>query len=544
RSVTTPQFPHAVSGEGLLCAASSLPGANPASSSVLSLRSNMVHRLPYDVQLAILGLLGARDVVRLCLTCRALYSLMADRTLWHHALSRLLSVFPQPQLSRRMNQLTANELKAHVVHSVRLDRDWHRVDYAPRLVRNFTCDSAVEHVSLVAGGEWLVVVLYDGSLQLRALSTPTATPVATLSHALTEGESVFYLSSRQSFTDEHEDLVILQMGVRYDQCTIYVYHIAVVAPDPAFALVGKVSVTGSVWCCASGGRSLVYGLESDSGDMVLYVCPVGTDSADSPPRAQVAMNIGPWSADEDFSISVLSERQLLLAYHGGLAVYDVPAPHPDAPQSPQTTVAMPVPVPVPVQPIWSRRCDIGSGIYRISQYSWDTRHRRRYPVVVAGTHALHVLRVSPSLDPVTDSVVPTVDYRTIPYPFNANTSIPAGWVRTRTDAGHMGLGAVGLRRAIWDSTEARNGALHVHFRTYSLPRAILDLGADDPDFGGGGDAELGGRAGRGRMGGFTVTLDPEEHLVSVCMDEASGRVCLLLNNIVTGARRISVIDAV
>ncbi|KAI0648495.1 hypothetical protein C8Q79DRAFT_906018 [Trametes meyenii] len=471
----------------------------------------MAHRLPYDVQLAILRLLGTRDAVRLCMTCRALYSLTADRTLWYHALSRLLSVFPQPQLSRRISQFTADELKAHVVHSARLDRYWHRIDYAPRLVRNFRCDSAVEHVSLVAGGEWLVLVLYDGSLQLRALHTPAAAPVATLSHALTEGESVFYLSSRQSFTDQHEDLVILQMGVRYDQCTIYVYHVAVVAPAPVFALVGKVSVTGSVWCCASGGRSLVYGLESDSGDMVLHVCPVGTDSPGSPPRAQVAMNIGPWSADEDFSISVLSERQLLLAYHGGLA------------------------------PVWSRRCDIGSGIYRISPYSWDTHHQRRYPVVVAGTHALHVLRVSPSLGPDPEGT-PTIDYRAISYPFNVNS--PAGGGRTWRDVGHMGLGAVGLRRAIWDSTEARNGALHVHFRTYSLPRAILDLGADDPDFGGSGDAELGERAGRGRMGGFTVTLDPEEHLVSVCMDEASGRVCLLLNNIVTGARRISVIDAV
>ena len=88
------------------------------------------------------------------------------------------------------------------------------------------------------------------------------------------------------------------------------------------------------------------------------------------------------------------------------------------------------------------------------------------------------------------------------------------------------------------STEARNGALHVHFRTYSLPRSILDLREDDPDF---GREALGVT---GRIGSFMVALDPEEHLVNLCLEEGSGRVCLLLNNIVTGARRISVIDAV
>ena len=40
-------------------------------------------------------------------------------------------------------------------------------------------------------------------------------PAVTLSHTLTEDESIFYLSSRVSLTNDHEDLVILQMGVRY-----------------------------------------------------------------------------------------------------------------------------------------------------------------------------------------------------------------------------------------------------------------------------------------------------------------------------------------
>ncbi|CDO71929.1 hypothetical protein BN946_scf184940.g76 [Trametes cinnabarina] len=415
----------------------------------------------------------------------ALHRFMNDRSLWHHALSRLLGIFPQPYLSRRLQELTADELKAYVIHSAKLDTRWHRVDYRPREVRNFQCDSTVEHVNLVAGGSWVVVVLYNGTLQLQELGAPC--PAVTLSHCLTEEESVFYLSSRLSFSDDHEDLVILQMGVR--QCNIYVYHVSVVDPMPAFRLVGKISVTGFIWCC----------------EMVLHVCAIDTDNPE-PQRPQVSMNIGSWSADEDFSISVLSEHQLLLTHHGGLSLYEIPSASPDATQARR------------VRPAWSKRCDIGSGIYRISSFSWDAH---RHPVVVIGTHALHVLR------PGNSGEGADVDYREIPYPLSPGTRL-----------GYMGLGSVGLRRAIWDCTEARNGALHVHFCTYSLPRSILGLHEDDPDFGREGIGVS------GRIGSFMVALDPEEHLVNLCLEESSGRVCLLLNNIVTGARRISVIDAV
>ncbi|KAH9857457.1 hypothetical protein C2E23DRAFT_719497 [Lenzites betulinus] len=471
--------------------------------SACSARRPMLNRLPYDVLLGIVQLLGARDVVRLCSTCRALYGLMDDRSMWHEALSRLLLLFPQPDLARRLARLSAEELKTQVLLSAQLDRLWHGMDFRPRLIQYFHCDGNVEHVNLVAGGRWLVVVLYDGSLQLHQLGAPA--PAVTLSHSLTEDESVFYLSSRQSFTDDHEDLIILQMGVRYNQCNIYVYHVALVDPSPTFVLVGKISVTGSVWCCASGGGYLVYGLESGGGDMILHVCPVGADASEGKPSRRLSLNIGPWSADEDFSISILSERLLMLAYHGGLAVYAIPSSAPDELE------------PRLARPVWSRGCDIGSGIYRISPFSWNPH---RHPIVIAGTRALHVLRVNPN------SGV-DVHYREIPYPLAPDVEL-----------GYVGLGAVGLRRAIWDSTETRNGSLHVHFRTYSLPRSILDLGDEDPDFGGG---ELGMY---GRLGSFTVTLDPEEHLVNLCLEEGSGRVCLLLNNIMTGSRRISVIDVV
>lgn len=334
---------------------------------------------------------------------------------------------------------------------------------------------------------------------------------------------------------------------RRSQCNIYVYHIAIVDSAPAFLLLGKYTVTGSIWCCAYGGRLLVYGLESGSGEMILHVCPAadGTGSADLGVHApQVLMNIGPWSvssrahsvivaqnshlapvptsslqADDDFTVSVLSENQLMLAYHDGLSLYEIPSPTTTEGSLPEDVSAV-----YSVRPIWRYRCEIGSGIYRISPYTWTAgpstahKHPAVHPLVIAGTRALHVLRVFPDSQ---------VDYREVPYPLALGAEI-----------GYMGHGAAGLRRAIWDCTEARNGSLHVHFRTYSLPRSILDLTEDDLDY---GAADLGVR---GKLGSFSVTLDPEEHLVSLCMEESSGRVCLLLNNIITGARRICVIDAI
>ena len=217
-------------------------------------------------------------------------------------------------------------------------------------------------------------------------------------------------------------------------------------------------------------------------------------------------------ADEDFTISVLSNNQVMLAYHGGISIYEIPPISASPPGRNQPRIRS-------VQPIWSTTCDIGEGIYRISPFTSSSGAGAPvHPLVIAGTDALHVLRIFP------DS---RVEHREVAHPLAAGM-----------DIGYIGLGAVGLRRAIWDCTEARNGSLLIHFRTYSLPRTILDLGADGAAF----DAEQLGPG--GKLGSFSVRVEPEEHLVSVCLEEATGRVCLLLNNITTGARRISVIDVV
>ena len=142
--------------------------------------------------------------------------------------------------------MTAEELRLQVLQSARLDRLWHKIDYRPRLIRDFHCDSAVEHVNLVAGGNWVVVVLYNGSLQLHELGAPN--PTVTLSHNLSEDESVFHLSSRLSLTNDHEDLIILQMGVRYKWVSLSLSSRAqteVLICSDSLACVGAASATST-----------------------------------------------------------------------------------------------------------------------------------------------------------------------------------------------------------------------------------------------------------------------------------------------------------
>ena len=63
-----------------------------------------------------------------------------------------------------------------------------------------------------------------------------------------------------------------------------------------------------------GGRLLVYGLESGSGDMILHVCPAadGTGSAELGVHApQVLMNIGPWSVSSHAHTVIVAQNSHL-----------------------------------------------------------------------------------------------------------------------------------------------------------------------------------------------------------------------------------------
>lgn len=129
-------------------------------------------------------------------------------------MTRQLLEIPQPQLYHRLPSMSTEQLRAHAILSARLDLEWHRDRHNDRpVIQSFQCAPQVEHINLLPGGKWVVVVMHDGSLHLHELGAPA--PAAVLAHSLADGESVFYLSSRLTVSQNLEDLVVLQMGVRY-----------------------------------------------------------------------------------------------------------------------------------------------------------------------------------------------------------------------------------------------------------------------------------------------------------------------------------------
>ena len=118
--------------------------------------------------------------------------------------------------------MTAEELKEHSILAARLELEWHRDRRDEAMpTQSFHCTPEVEHINLLPGGRWVVIVLHDGSLHLHELGAPN--PAAVLSHSLEEGESVLHLSSRLTVSQDLEDLVILQMGVRYKSVLFVVF---------------------------------------------------------------------------------------------------------------------------------------------------------------------------------------------------------------------------------------------------------------------------------------------------------------------------------
>lgn len=218
-------------------------------------------------------------------------------------------------------------------------------------------------------------------------------------------------------------------------------------------------------------------------------------------------------ADEDFTMSVVSPHHLLLASHDSLSIYDFSSLPFEDPSDDWHVHS--------VQPIWHQRCDIGLGIYRISPLWWsedgdsslfDDDHRR--PTIFLGERHLHVLQM------VDDTVI----HRAYGYPFAEDDMNQ-----------HVGAGTIGYRRAVWDSTERRDGVESITFRTYTLPRS-LDVRLQPSE------NIASHLLDRGKLGSFAINLDPREHLVNVCLDEGSGRISLLLNDISGGGKRLVIVD--
>ncbi|TFK51212.1 hypothetical protein OE88DRAFT_1514597 [Heliocybe sulcata] len=128
----------------------------------------MFGELPYELVLNILQGLPVKDLVNVRKTCKELYAFTEDRSLWNYVLSGLLS-YPLPYTVRIEPSLWPQSSRQRALVASRVDEAWHDKNILPRHIHFLPSVLGLKDVLLLPGGEWLVSLLHDGTLQLQAV---------------------------------------------------------------------------------------------------------------------------------------------------------------------------------------------------------------------------------------------------------------------------------------------------------------------------------------------------------------------------------------
>ncbi|KZP19588.1 hypothetical protein FIBSPDRAFT_559459 [Athelia psychrophila] len=124
--------------------------------------------LPLDVWIAIASLLSIEDILAVQNTCKFLHDSMAERSIWHSAITDIASVIHLPGLQDQLPHMSTEVIRARVVRTWGIHRELQNNPLKPRSVQKRTCDANVMHVYFVPGGEWIVLALFDGGIDLCA----------------------------------------------------------------------------------------------------------------------------------------------------------------------------------------------------------------------------------------------------------------------------------------------------------------------------------------------------------------------------------------
>lgn len=90
-----------------------------------------------------------------------------SRAIWRQVLEDILRIIPSPDIRRRIQNMSAADLRAQAILAVRMDNLWNRTDEIhPKTVRCFPCPSDVVRAELGPGGRWILTQHLDGTLKL------------------------------------------------------------------------------------------------------------------------------------------------------------------------------------------------------------------------------------------------------------------------------------------------------------------------------------------------------------------------------------------
>ncbi|KAF7979563.1 hypothetical protein HWV62_41840 [Athelia sp. TMB] len=169
-------------------------------------------RMKADIWLAVSLLLPVKDLLNLQATCRHLRDLLALAYVWSAALQDITTAVTLPDLPP-LATLSSQELKRRAVLAARIERCWGqrsvRVPQSSlRSVPTRGGASRVIKAKLVSGGQWIVLLLKDGTLCLQAAAAAAPCVVDTSFKTLLDSDVRITLSL--SAGTPRETLVLLR----------------------------------------------------------------------------------------------------------------------------------------------------------------------------------------------------------------------------------------------------------------------------------------------------------------------------------------------
>jgi hypothetical protein len=93
-----------------------------------------------------------------------MYDTVEQRPVWH-AINRDISV-PANRWPESLPGVSIEDLRSRALYAHRLDRRWRSSGLVPRVVQTHPCDALTRSVSILHGGEWVLTLASNGSLQL------------------------------------------------------------------------------------------------------------------------------------------------------------------------------------------------------------------------------------------------------------------------------------------------------------------------------------------------------------------------------------------
>jgi len=197
----------------------------------------------------------------------------------------------------------------------------HQHNLMPRKVQSTACGSHAVHARITHGGKWVVVLYGDGTLHLREPGSDIPSVVDDTFKAIVDDFGANDgMDMSLSLSDSNDTLLLLTIFCSCDAfySTIFtVYRIDI--DGPGFCLLmapqkrtheryeGSPIVTGKLWAFSwwQGTRKLL-----------------AVGSIFSSQRQHVVMDIGAFKFQG--TISILSEKQILLSSRAGLLLFDIP----------------------------------------------------------------------------------------------------------------------------------------------------------------------------------------------------------------------------